>query len=137
MSAERPLPFDVTSVTIVGEYTTPSGPFADDHFLVVVLRSGEIVEMTAGTEESVKAVAALERQTGAKVAFGLANRTDAASRVIYPPALAEKPLFDFVVGPRGFAGLLKRIRDFGVEEITGVLTDEVKAYVASSGAKSN
>jgi hypothetical protein len=125
------------SVAVVGEYTTPSGPVADDHFLAIVLRSGEIVELTVGAEGTANAVAALEQRIGARIEFALANCTDAASRIIYPAALAERPLFDFVVGPSGFMGLLKRIRDFGMQEITGVLTEEVKAYLASSASKTN
>src|SRR5580658_444171 len=122
---------DWESTVIVGEYTVPSGPYFDDHFLVIVLRSGRMLECTVGNAKNV--ISDLERAVGTKIVFQLCNRTDATSRVLYPSAFAEHPLFDFYREPNGFYRFFKAVRYFGVTEISKRLTRELAEYIRSLG----
>jgi hypothetical protein len=123
---------DLKSVAIVGEYTTPSGPYFDDHFLVVVLRSGKVLEY-ASSKAIDRMIPDLERAIGAKIEFRLCNRTDAASRVLFPSLFAEHPLFEFGEAPKGFFQFLKTIRNFGLTDISMRLTNELGEYIRSLG----
>ena len=114
-------------VTIVGEYTTPSGPYFDDHFLVIILRSGKMLEYPSQKSEC--AIPILENILGIKINFRLSNRTDAASRVLFPIAFAEHPLFDFKTEIKGFHNLLKIIRHLGATEISMQITKELEEYL--------
>jgi hypothetical protein len=124
---------DWESVAIVGEYTVPSGPYLDDHFLVLVFRSGETVEYPS--EKARKVIPALEEVMGVKLEFGLCNITDAASRIMFPTALAEHPIFEFHESAGGIGSLLKVIRHFGVTEISKRFTKEVEDYIQSLGER--
>jgi hypothetical protein len=121
---------EITSrdVLVVGEFTTESGPYADDYFVVVVLRTGNVVEVPTDAADEIHAE--LERLTGTALAVGLANRTDFASRVLYPPALRDHPLYEFTPAPRA-AGLLHRLADRVLPLRRSVFTKEVAAYVES------
>lgn len=118
---------DWNETAIVGEFTTPGGPFFDDHFLVVVFRSGQLLELPA--ERTDEIIPLIEKATGAKIQFGLCNVTDAASRIIFPSALAEHPVFEFYQARTGFREVLRTIKRFGVTEISKRLTREVANYI--------
>jgi hypothetical protein len=122
---------DWSSVVVIGEYTTSLGPLGDDQFLVIVLRSGEWAAYSAAGAEAAKAIPSLEAATGAKVKFGLSNVTTEASRVIFPPVLAEHPLLVFGQPEKGFHALLKRVQRMGIVEISMDLTEEVQNYIRS------
>jgi hypothetical protein len=83
-------------VAVIGEYTTDSGPFVDDWFVVFVHRDGvEWFEASMYAEELAEFLRdlAIALETGMET--GLAASTDFASRVIWPPSIAGRPLFDF------------------------------------------
>ena len=116
-------------VAVVGEYTTPTGPEFDDHFLVIVYRSG--IHFAIPSQEAEVIIPKLEHAIGASVKYGLCNITDAASRIIFPPSLAEHPLLVFSYTPFSIRKLWKMIREFGLDEIHSNLTDEVKHYIST------
>jgi hypothetical protein len=118
---------DWSSVVIIGEFTTSGGPGFDDHFLVLVVRSGQIIEYP--TREDSAVIPHVEAATGARIRYGLSHVTVEASRIIHPPALADHPLFFFTRPKQTFKGLIQTIRRFGVTEVTHDLTDEVKDYL--------
>lgn len=82
---------DWESVVIIGEYTTSAGPYYDDHFLVLIERDGSEYDFASHTVSSI--ASHLQRITPEPIRFGLANRADESSRIIFPPALAEKQLY--------------------------------------------
>ena len=114
-------------IAAVGEYTVPSGPDFDDHFLVIVYRSEEWIAIPAQT--ALPIIPQIETAIGVKIQWGLANVTDAASRVMFPAGLAERPLLNFSRSKFGIRKLFKLIRSFGVDEIHSHLTDEVSQYI--------
>jgi len=124
---ENAKPIDWKSVAIIGEYTTASGPYIDDHFLLVVLHSGRMLEYASKSADFI--IPDLERVLGIKIEFRLSNRTDAASRVIFPPSFLEHPLFDFYEGPNGFFHFFKFIRNFGMTKTSMRLTKELTEYL--------
>jgi hypothetical protein len=116
------------TIAVVGEYTTNTGPFFDDYFLVVVFHSGKFIEVP--TDKANDVIDRLEKAIGEKIVFGLANITDFASRVIYPSQLKGRPLFDFSFPPSDFRSRLKRIMSLNDGYVTGQLTEEVKNYIS-------
>jgi len=122
-----PESIDWNSVAVVGEHTTPTGPFADDHFLVIVLRSAEV--FLCSSDKADHLLPPLEQAIGMKVEYGLCNITDYASRVIFPRTLAEHPLFDITRAEQGVLGMVKLILQFGIAHFSTDLTQEIKAYL--------
>lgn len=121
---------DWTSIAVVGEYTTNGGPWNDDHFLAVVQRDGEWYGYPTHLAKDI--VPKLHAALGISVSFAMANRTDMASRIIYPPALAERPLLQWWDNyPRN--SILGRIIEcftLGLaSESTPEITDEVTLYL--------
>ena len=80
-------------VAVVGEFTTSEGPFIDDWFLVFVPRSGDrwfaASVYADGTSEL---LAHLSTILGCALPLALANSARRANRIIWPAALADRPL---------------------------------------------
>jgi hypothetical protein len=91
-------------VALIGEYTTDNGPFVDDWFIVFVRKDGnEWFEASMYAEGIAGFLEELSAALGVPLVVGLAASTDFNSRVIWPPAIAGRPLFDSSqVGATGF-----------------------------------
>jgi hypothetical protein len=88
------LQIDPTNIAVVGEYTTASGPYDEDYFLVIIERDGRTTELpVAGVTPADHTW--LEAALGLTIDFQLANRTDFTSRIIFPEELRGQPLFRF------------------------------------------
>ncbi len=120
-------PIDWSQIAILGELTTQGGPFFDDHFLIVVFRSGEILEIP--TSEAAQYIPMIENATGFRACFGLCDTTDFMSRIIFPGSLAGHPLFDFCRTERSIRTMLRRIKRLGVAEVSKRFTQEVSEYM--------
>jgi hypothetical protein len=86
----------LAEVAVIGEFTTDNGPVIDDWFLVFVRRDGSEwfeASMYAGGIESLREQ--LSAALGSSIIGSLAASTDFASRIIWPVALAGRPLFTF------------------------------------------
>lgn len=128
MKTGTELGIDPKKIAIIGEYTTDSGPFVDDHFFVIVSDSGEIAQIPSENVDRV--MGALETIAGMKIEPHLCNSAQNASRIIFPTTLAGHALFDFKRCRHGFIGFLKNIRSFGVGEVSIELTGEVRDYIS-------
>jgi len=84
----------VTAVAIIGEYTNEDGPFADDHFLVIVTRAGQCIE-TAVDSMGPDALVLLGALLGQELSTSLDGQTTFNSRVLWPAQIADKPLMSF------------------------------------------
>jgi hypothetical protein len=122
---------DPQDILVVGEYTTASGPFGDDYFLVVISRSGRVMEVPMDRADHV--LMDLEQVTGTSMASQLANRTESASRVMYPSGLLNRQLYEFR-SEADRPGVLHRIRRLVLQTVRPTLTDEVAALVRSREA---
>ena len=86
----------LAEIAVIGEYTTDHGPAVDDWFDVFVHKNGvdwfEASMYAAGSADFHQQLAAA---LGSGVELGLGASTDFDSRVIWPPAIAGQPLFEF------------------------------------------
>ncbi len=120
---------DVRNVLVVGEHTTPNGPFSDDHFLTIVMQDGQVKEISLGDAKAEELLTILERELGRDIDLGLSNRTDFASRVIYPETLKEKELYIFERKTSGLKGIIEYVRGFGIVTFEQSFTEDVKNYI--------
>lgn len=117
------------SVRVIGEFTTDAGPWFDDCFLVLVVgHPPRFFEVPVEAASSTALLKPLSVRLGSSIAYGLANRTDFVSRVMWPPHLTGHDLFEFQPEPRS-GGLWTRAKDAVLPMISHSLTAEITAYV--------
>jgi hypothetical protein len=116
----------IKRLTVVGEYTTANGPYIDDYFYVFVPEALDWCEASFYSEERDDALKVLGNRLGHPIESGLQTSADYASRVMWPPSLLGRPLFDFRKTQRTGLG---RVLDPVVPLITRSLTNEVCAYI--------
>ena len=111
---------------VIGEYTTDAGPWFDDYFIVFV--AADPFEILVAPVEAEGAVLAeLSGRLGVEMSHGLANRTDLASRVLWPEELRDHPLFDFHPSERR-PGVRSRVKDALIRRTDLAPTAEVRRY---------
>ena len=106
----------MNDIVLVAEYTTDDGPAVDDYFLVFVTReAGELfyssVTMSAAGINAV--IEALEKVLGGSMELKLSSSRRWASRVVWPPHLANVEYLEAeeVPEPDGLADrLIRRFR---------------------------
>jgi len=109
---KRDWEFPVSSIKLIGEYTTPGGPIFD-YFYVFV--AGEPPAMFQVPMESLEPIgpseffSELEAGLPGRLAHKLANSIGHASSVMWPESLAGQPLFAYLPAPR--SGVLGRLLD--------------------------
>ncbi len=120
---------ELSQLVVVGEYTTPEGPGADDRFLVLVEESGTCREVAFDLENLPTILAELSRYLSFKIEGRLANRTDFASVVLWPPQLAGTELFRFSTeAPHSLLGKLGRL--LGLDRTRIELSLQVENYIS-------
>jgi len=112
---DRDWEFPVTSIRLVGEYTTPGGPYFDYFYVFIAGDPPRVFEVPMEVLESVGLemfFSDLEGTHSCPLVGRLANSVDYASHVMWPESMAGRDLFDFTpVTPSGFVeGLLQWIR---------------------------
>ena len=121
---------DVRAIRVLGEATDESGPFGDDWKLCVVTQPGSWIELSMYADDVNGALDWLESQLGAPVDLRLGNSTSLASRVLWPPELAGRPLFEFTWPPpaTAFGRLMRRI-GYRPAAMSQALTSEVEEWL--------
>jgi hypothetical protein len=115
-------------IAVIGEYTTDSGPMIDDWFDVFVHKNGvDWFEASMYAEGSADFHEQLSAALGCGVELGLAASTDFDSRVIWPPTIAGRPLFEFTPAVR--PGILGRIQSAILTKFACRLSAEVLSLV--------
>lgn len=103
------LPLD--SIVLIAEHTTDQGPWIDDYFLTfVTVEPGGLhfAGCSFYAEGSPEVLATLQQHLGGPLKFGLVASTEWASRVIWPPALANTEYYTFTpVAPQSIREKLK------------------------------
>ena len=113
----------ISEIAVIGEFTTPEGPWADDWFLVFVLRgSGEWIRFPMYVEGIETLSDRLSGHLGSRVHACLANRTDFMSRIMWPPRLIGRPLFTLTSVREG--NFLRRLISSIAQEIGYRLSPE-------------
>jgi hypothetical protein len=129
-NGEDPWKLELSQLVVVGEYTTPEGPGADDHFLVLVEESGTCREVAFDLENLPTILVELSRYFDFKIQGRLANRTDFASVVLWPPQLVGTELFRFSTEvPQSLLGRLGRL--LGIDRTRVELSLQVKRYISA------
>jgi hypothetical protein len=102
----------LSAIVLIAEYTTNEGPWLDDYFLVFwTWEDDRLFRCQAsfysnGRDE---VIARLSEHFTPELKLDLAYSTDWKSRVIWPPALIDRPYFTFVdVRPTSWRDRLKR-----------------------------
>jgi hypothetical protein len=98
----------IHELQVIGEYTTPNGPYADDYFVVFVSDqfSYTVSFYARGIAELLPR---LGQELSEELEWALCNSTDWKSRIMWPPEIKDEPLFDFLPAPKpnGIIGRLK------------------------------
>lgn len=86
----------LSEVALIGEFTTDHGPHQDDWFMVFVPRGGGgWHEVSMAAEGMDRFIEDLGEALDTRLVPSFAGGTDYASRIVWPPELAERPLFVF------------------------------------------
>ena len=121
------LTLPISDIALIGEATTQDGPFADDWFLVLVHRDGRWVELSL-YDEAKPLHQQLSAALGCPLSLGLANSSDFASRIIWPLALAERPVFTYERAAGG--SFFRRLRMCFIPEMVHHLSPEALSTVS-------
>lgn len=121
---------DVANIAIIAELTTEEGPMLDDHFLVMVLKDGSVVEIPFEKARTGIVFQELKVKLDLNITSILANRTTFESYIIYPEELKGLNLFFF---KEVRESLWKKIKRFGLVEVSKEFTPEVQAYLQDNG----
>lgn len=121
----------ISSILLIGEYTTDKGPYVDDYFVELwsledgaVLRAS-ITIYAAGLPD---AFLALAKYLNADLAFDLIGSTEWTSRIMWPPEFAGHPYFVFrEVKPASWRQKLSKSLIGARREYA--LTEEVQAFL--------
>ena len=120
----------IAEVRVIGEYTTPNGPYIDDYFFVF-LSTDYWYEASFYSEGGLELLPKLSGDLKEELACGLQNSTNWKSRVIWPPDIKEEPLFDIVPAEMP-TKLWDRIKYKMVSHVVFHLTRKVKEKMKAS-----
>jgi hypothetical protein len=119
-----------SDIALVGEYTTADGPFVDDYFFAFVRNDGAVFEASFYAAGGNATLDALGAALGGKIMAGLCNSATWRSRVIWPQALEDAPLFE--LRERAAGSIWHRLqRVIGMGAMDAVLTEQVERYLAN------
>ncbi len=119
----------VDQLAVVGEYTDASGPYLDDYFLVFVKKAGERYAASFYAEGRDSLFSRLGPALDSELRCGLCSSTELKSRVMWPPAIKDKPLFDFVAVTATTLG--ERIKEWIMPTYELHLADAVREFLES------
>lgn len=118
----------VSNLRILGEATDQLGPWVDDYFFCFAAGPEMWLEASFYAEGRDEFLRALGAKLGTALDVGLANSTDFASRVLWPPSLAGEPMFQYAASPR--KGMIGRLLDRAVPLNRQTYTEHVAAVLA-------
>jgi hypothetical protein len=98
----------ISRIRLIGEATDENGPFADDWYFVFAEDNTGWWEVSCYATGARELVSALNGPLGSHVgSLGLQSSATFNSRVLWPPRLVDRPVFEYVQdGPRN---LLERV----------------------------
>lgn len=123
---------NLSSICLIGETTTESGPFGPDHFVCFADAEGGR-EYPTGAEGMDVVLATLEKKLGMRPFGALSHITTFASVVLWPPELAGNPIFEYLPNlPRNrlLAMLVRMVG--GPYSNTQRFTPEVAEYLTNA-----
>ena len=118
---------------VLGEYTTNSGPFIDDHFIVLVSSNNEFFEFSTTDGDVQELIKKVEKMKNETIKLKLSNVTNFASQIIYPAFLSGEPFYDF---KKTKLSLFEYIKSFGISNVNNQLSQVVLNYLNPTKKKS-
>jgi len=119
--------FAIADLILVAEYTTDEGPLREDYYFV--FGAGRpAVYYEVGLGSGLNVLTALSTELGVKLEPQLANSPDWQSRVLWPPALIGRALFDRHKQSRP-AGFWNRLKDHVVPRHDAIFDEIVAEYL--------
>jgi hypothetical protein len=113
----------ISEIRIVGEHTNQSGPAVDYFFIFLTASGGYEASFYAEGRESL--LMELGQQLDSQLDCRLVNSTNFKSRIMWPPEMQDKALFDYTPAPKP-KGIWARIKHAILPMMNYRLTDEVK-----------
>lgn len=97
----------VDDIRVIGEATNQNGPWADDYFICFATGPEMWHEASFYASGLETLLSTLSARLGIKLQLSLIGSTDFASRIHWPPELADTPMFQYEdVPPRTVVGRL-------------------------------
>jgi hypothetical protein len=97
-------------IMLIGEHTTPNGPYIDDYFITFVARDGYVYDASCYAAGAYDTINGLSKYLNHKFGFCLNNSVDLASRILWPAPYEGQPLFTYTPHrPEGFFARMKSI----------------------------
>jgi len=116
----------IAEVRVIGEFTNQSGPSLDDYFFVFVTReTTEWHHASFYAEGREKFLSELGAKLGQRLKCGLCNSADFKSRVLWPPNLEGRPLFEFI-SETPATNFLGKVRQKILPMTFNQLTEEIR-----------
>lgn len=123
-------------ITAIGECTNELGPFADDYYICFVGLDGvRWLEGSFYAEGRDELLTCLAQHFGIPFDWQLIDSTTFRSRVMWPPALQDRPLFDYRE-PDPVNRVSAWLRRIGLKPNTNVQTvaEDVRRHIVRVGA---
>jgi CheY-like chemotaxis protein len=89
----------VPTIGVLGEYTTPDGPAADDYFLTFVTLDAVRHDVPFYSQHRDDVLRQLSRYWDAPINLTLASSTSDAHRIVWPLSHVDQPLFTYTTRP--------------------------------------
>jgi hypothetical protein len=124
----------VGEIAVLAEFTNEEGPWSEDYFWILLGYDGTFYYAPMGAAGILDVASEVKRLLSCDFSFDLFHSTTFASRILWPAALAGKPLFRFEQVPRSWCDKLLGFWKPG--KTRGVLTDEVVAFLQSKKGRS-
>ena len=119
-------------ILVVGESTNEMGPLADDYWLCIVVATDGWLEGSFYAVGRDEAEDWLSTKLGTKLELRLLNSTSLQSRVMWPPALEGRPLFEYLEPPpRTRVGALLRKLGIGPFSTLSRMHPDVLQWISS------
>jgi hypothetical protein len=119
---------EASSLLLLGEYTTESGPLVDDHYLLFFVTGGKCHQASFCSEGREGAFRFLSDQLCEPIAPGLSILNGFQSRVFWPAGVQGQKLFspssETDPGKRGVIAAM-----FGLESILGDVRDDIQKWL--------
>ena len=100
----------ISRLVAVGEYTNANGPLVDDYYFVFVEVGGTCRQASFYAIDSMDTLARLADVLKVELWPGLCSSAEWKTRVMWPEALRDQPLFELRDVAEELAGLASRVR---------------------------
>lgn len=114
---------------VLAEYTTDSGPFLDDHFIVLVSSNKDFFEFSTKNKNIQDLIKQVEEKKNGEIKLKLCNVTNFDSQIMYPEFLSGKSFYDF---KKSKLSIFDYIKSFGIGNVDSKLSQEVLNYLNPS-----